>query len=177
MDEPAVVVGLITRAHGLRGEVVVHSRSDNPDRWVPGSQVFLGERSLMVETLRATGGGRMIVRFAGVEDRAQAESLRGEVVVPESWLPPLPEGEWWPSQIEGCEIVTESGRLLGRVDEVVANPANDLWVARDERGAETIVPALRDLLLSVDVAAKRIVVRDVPGLTAPDAGDAVVDPG
>ena len=119
----------------------------------------------------------MLVRFAGIEDRAQAESLRGEVAVPESWLPPLPEGEWWPSQIEGCEVFTESGRRLGRVGEVVANPANDLWVARDEHGAETIVPALRDLLVSVDTVAKRIVVRDVPGLTAPDVGDAVAEPG
>lgn len=177
MEEPKVVVGLITRAHGLRGEVVVQSRSDNPDRWTHGSVVFLGQRSLTVETLRATGGGRMLVRFAGIEDRAQAESLRGEVAVPESWLPPLPEGEWWPSQIEGCEVITESGRRLGRVGEVVANPANDLWVARDEHGAETIVPALRDLLVSVDTVAKRIVVRDVPGLTAPDVGDAVAEPG
>jgi 16S rRNA processing protein RimM len=177
VEEPTVVVGLITRAHGLRGEVVVHSRSDNPDRWAPGSVVFLDERSLRVESIRPTRGGRMIVRFAGVDDRTQAESLRGEVAVPESWLPPLPDGEWWPSQIEGCEVITESGRLLGRVGEVVANPANDLWVAKDEHGAETIVPALNDLLVTVDTTAKRIVVRDVPGLTAPDADDAVAEPG
>jgi 16S rRNA processing protein RimM len=175
VEEPTVVVGLITKAHGLRGEVVVHSRSDNPDRWTPGSVVFLGERSLTVETIRPTGGGRMVVRFAGIGDRTQAESLRGEVAVPESWLPPLPEGEWWPSQIEGCDVVTESGRRLGRIGEVVANPANDLWVARDEHGAETIIPALNDLLVTVDTTARRIVVRDVPGLTAPDA-DVVAEP-
>jgi 16S rRNA processing protein RimM len=176
VEAPTVVVGLITKAHGLRGEVVVQSRSDNPDRWVPGAIVYLGERSLTVESLRAIGGGRMLVRFAGIDDRTQAETLRGEVAVPESWLPPLSDGEWWPSQIEGCDVVTESGRRLGRVDEVVANPANDLWVARDEEGAETIVPALQDLLLVVDPTAKRIVVRDVPGLTAPDVDNAGAEP-
>jgi ribosomal 30S subunit maturation factor RimM len=54
------------------------------------------------------------------------------------------------------------------VSEVIPNPANDLWVAVDGAGTETLVPALRDLILEVDLAAKRIHVRDVPGLTVPD---------
>ena len=56
----------------------------------------------------------MLVKFDGVDDRTAAEALRGQVlVVPESWLPELPEGEYWPFQLEGCEVVTESGRSLG----------------------------------------------------------------
>ena len=88
--------------------------------------------------------------------------------MPESWLPDLPDGEWWPHQLEGCLIVTERGRELGTLTEVIANPANDLWVAVDASGKETLVPVLKDLLIQVDVPAKRIVVRDVPGLTAPE---------
>jgi 16S rRNA processing protein RimM len=65
-------------------------------------------------------------------------------------------------------VRTESGRELGTVTEVVFNPANDLWVAIDEDGVETLVPALKDLLVEVDTDAKRIVVRDVAGLTTPD---------
>jgi ribosomal 30S subunit maturation factor RimM len=52
--------------------------------------------------------------------------------------------------------------------DVLPNPANDLWVARDETGVETLVPALRTVIVDVDVDAKRILVRHVPGLTAPD---------
>jgi 16S rRNA processing protein RimM len=109
------------------------------------------------------------VRFHGVDDRATAEALRGrELLVPESWLPQLPEGQWWPHQIEGCRVVTVDGLDLGVVSEVIANPANDLWVAVNDAGTETLIPALTDLLLEVDVVGKRIVVRDVPGLTAPE---------
>ena len=90
------------------------------------------------------------------------------MLVPESWLPELPDGEWWPHQLEGCRVLTESGRDLGILSEVIANPANDLWVAVDRSGKETIVPALKDLLVRVDAPAKRIVVREVPGLTAPE---------
>jgi ribosomal 30S subunit maturation factor RimM len=51
---------------------------------------------------------------------------------------------------------------------VIPNPANDLWVAVDDDGVETLVPALRDVVVEVDVVSKRVLVRDVPGLTAPD---------
>jgi 16S rRNA processing protein RimM len=69
--------------------------------------------------------------------------------------------------LEGCLVVTEGGSELGRITEIVPNPANDLWVAVDDKGAETLIPALGDLLVDVDVDGKRIVVREVPGLTTP----------
>ncbi len=169
MDEPTVVVGVVTRAHGLRGEVAVQNRSDNPDRWSAGSVVYTEDgRSLTVRSSRAQGS-RLTVAFSEVTDRTEAEALRGTtLVVPESWLPELGADEWWPHQLEGCRVVTEVGRDLGEVREVIANPANDLWVAVDEAGVETLVPALKDLLIEVDVEAKRIEVREVPGLTAPE---------
>ena len=171
MDEPTVVVGTVTKAHGLRGEVSVQIRSDNPDRFAVGSTVLLSDgRTLTVE--RAQRHGRaLLVRFAQVADRTAAEAIRGQdLSVPESWLPALDDGEYWPFQLEGCTVTTEAGRALGTLTEVIANPANDLWVARDDQGTETLVPALRDVIVEVDVEAKRVVVRDVPGLTIPDEG-------
>lgn len=169
MDEPTVVVGQVTKAHGVRGELVVRNRSDNPDRWVPGAVVRTADgRPLTVASVRPHGE-RLLVTFDEVSDRTAAEGLRGvELVVPRTMLPDLGPDEWWPHDLEGCRVQTEGGRDLGVVAEVILNPANDLWVAVDEEGAETLVPALKDLLVEVDVAAKRIVVRDVPGLTAPD---------
>jgi 16S rRNA processing protein RimM len=65
-------------------------------------------------------------------------------------------------------VETESGRSLGSITEVIPNPANDLWVATDDAGEETLVPALRAVIIDVDIAGKRVLVRDVPGLTAPE---------
>lgn len=171
MDEPTVVVGVVTSAHGLRGEVAVQNRSDNPDRWRPGGTVLLEDgRSLTVEASRRHGR-RLLVKFAEIGDRDGAESVRGAtLVVHESSLPALPAGEWWSFQLEGCAVETESGRALGTLTEVIANPANDIWVAVDPDGAETLVPVLDEVLVNVDVEKKRIVVRDVPGLTAPEDG-------
>lgn len=169
MSEPTVVVGKVTKAHGLHGEVVVLVFSDNPERFVAGSSVLLEDgREVRIRASRPNGG-RLLVAFDGVEDRNGAEALRGlTLVVPRSFLPELPEGEFWPHQLEGCEVVTESGRTLGPIVDVIANPANDLWVAVDEAGTETLVPAIREVVIEVDVAAGRVLVRDIPGLTAPD---------
>ncbi|MFN8234418.1 MAG: PRC-barrel domain-containing protein [Actinomycetota bacterium] len=65
--------------------------------------------------------------------------------------------------------MTQAGRSLGRVTDVIEHPANDLWAATDDGGVETLIPAIRDVVVEVDVDRGRIVVRDVPGLTAPDA--------
>ena len=111
------------------------------------------------------------MRFDGVRDRTHADSLRGRTfVVPVSWLPDLADDQYWPHELDGADVVTESGRSLGAIVDVIANPANDLWVARDQDGAETMIPAIRQVIVDVDVGAKRVIVRDVPGLTAPDDG-------
>lgn len=171
MSEPTVVVGHVTRAHGIRGEVAVEVRSDNAERFAVGAQLFLDSGRRLTIARSHRHGARRLVAFEGVVDRAGAEALRGaELVVPRSWLPQLPDGEYWPFQLEGCEVVTESGRGLGTVSEVIANPANDLWVARAADGTETLVPAIRDVVVDVDLATRRILVRDVAGLTIPDVG-------
>ena len=169
MDEPTLVVGVITGVHGLRGEVSVQNRSDNPDRWEAGGTVFAADgRRLTIEASRPHGR-RLLVKFEGADDRAAAEALRGlTLVVPESWLPDLPEGSWWTHELEGCAVVTRSGRDLGILTEIVANPANDIWIASDEAGTETLIPVLDELLVEVDPAARRIVVDDVPGVTVPE---------
>jgi 16S rRNA processing protein RimM len=169
VDRPTVVVGVVAKAHGIRGEVSVQNRSDNPDRWGPDALVFDRDGTpYRVREVRPHGA-HLLVRFEGVDDRDAAEALRGrELLVPRSWLPSLPEGEWWPDQIQGCRVVTEGGRDLGAVTEIVANPANDLWVTVDASGTQTLIPVLAEVVVDVDVDAERIVVREVAGLTAPD---------
>jgi 16S rRNA processing protein RimM len=169
MDPPVVIVGKVTKAHGLKGEVSVEVRSDNPERFAVGSSVFLEDgRSLSIGHTHQHGK-RLLLTFLGVEDRTAAEALVGRLLtVPQGWLPDLPAGEYWPHQLEGCTVLTESGRDLGVVIEVIPNPANDLWVARDGDGAETLIPAIRNVVVDVQVTEKRILVRDVPGITSPE---------
>jgi len=168
-SEPTVAVGRITRAHGLTGEVVVVVLSEVPGRFADGAVVWLHDgRALTVGSSRPHKD-RLLVRFREVPDRTTADALHGALlVVPESMSPPLPEGSWWDHRLIGCKVATDRGRALGAVTEIIHTTANDVWVAVDEMGTETLVPALKDVLVSVDVDTKLIVVREIPGLTVPE---------
>lgn len=167
--EPTVVVGRITRAHGVTGEVAVLVLSEVPERFEPGSELHVDDgRPLTVSEAR-THRGRLLVRFDGIRDRTAAERLVGhDLVVPESESPPLPEGSYWDHQLIGCVVETDTGASLGEVRDVIHTPANDVWSAVDADGRETLIPAIVDVVASVDVDAQRIVVHEVPGLTTRD---------
>ena len=168
--EPTVAVGRITRPHGVTGEVAVVVLSEVPERFADGATVWLEDgRALTVGSSRPYRD-RLLVRFREIADRTHAEALHGALlVVPESMSPSLPEGSWWDHQLGGCAVTTDTGRALGTLTEVIHTAANDVWSVLDEERAETLVPVLRDVLVSVDVTGRRIVVREIPGLTAPDA--------
>jgi 16S rRNA processing protein RimM len=167
--EPTVAVGRVAKAHGVRGEVAVENRSDNPDRWQPGS-VMLDEagRRYTVASVRPHGG-RLLVTFEEIADRTGAEALAGTLlVIPESWLPELDPGEWWAFEAEGLRVQTQDGTDLGVVREVLNYPAHDLWRVVAGDGAEILLPAVGDLIVTVDVEAGQAIVRSLPGLTAPE---------
>lgn len=167
-DVPFVAVGRITRAHGIRGEVAVLPLSQVESRFEPGSKLVLEglDRTLTVTESKPHRHG-LLLRFDEIPDRDQAEALHGRYLfVPASEVPRLPEGEFWPHQLLGCEIVTEGGRSLGSIREIVRTPANDVWVAEGADG-EALVPALKDVVAKVDIDARRVVVREIAGLTAP----------
>jgi len=110
----------------------------------------------------------MLVFFEGIKDRDAAEALQGTYLfVPASAVPPLPEGEFWPHELIGCEVIIDGGKTLGRLREVIHTPANDVWSVQGDDGMEVLVPALKDVVRDVDVETRRIVVREVPGLTVP----------
>lgn len=169
MDEPTVAVGRIARAHGVRGELSVVVLSEVRERFEPGAMVLLEDgRTLTIEASRPHRD-RLLVRFLEVTDRAAAEALHGSLLVaPRGSSPQLPEGSWWDHDVEGCEVTTEAGRVLGTVADVIHTRANDIWSVVDAAGSETLVPVLKDAIVTVDTAGKRIVVRDIPGLTTPE---------
>jgi 16S rRNA processing protein RimM len=165
---PRVAVGRVTRAHGIHGEVSVLVLSEVEDRFAPGATLHLEDgRTLTVEEAREHRQ-RLLVKFREVPDRTAAESLHQQYLfVDQADVPPAPGDAFWPHQLQGCEVVTEEGRTLGVIRDVVHGVANDIWVAGSDDD-EVLVPALKDVVASVDLDARRVVVREVPGLTTPE---------
>ncbi len=119
-------VGRVGRAHGLHGEVSVVPVSNRPERFVPGSVLYAGDRALVITAARPHQD-RWLVRFEGVDDREGAEALRNLSLSGEP-LGDAPEGEVWVHEVIGCEVRDRSGTVLGHVRAVEANPAHDLLV-------------------------------------------------
>jgi 16S rRNA processing protein RimM len=161
-----VAVGRVGRAHGVRGEVAVTPLTEVESRFAPGSALLLEDGRRLTVRASRPHAGRLLVRFEETADRDDAAALRGlPLLVPSSELPEIEdEGRFWVRDVVGLEVVTESGRSLGPVREVLANPANDLWVTGRPGEPEMLIPALRDVVVAVDLEARRVVVREVPGL-------------
>jgi 16S rRNA processing protein RimM len=171
--EPAelIAVGRITRAHGIHGFVAVLPLSEILDRFAPGSELLLGAeaRRPVVVAERRGQEHRPLIRFEGIPDRTAAEGLAAEYLfVPAASSPPLPAGSFWPHDLIGLRAVTTGGTDLGTIREILQNVANDIWVARTDDGAETLIPALKDIVLDVDVDSGAVTVAQVPGLTVPE---------
>jgi 16S rRNA processing protein RimM len=164
-----LVVGRVGRPHGVRGEVTVDVRTDDPDaRFAPGSSLRTdpGERGpLTVVSVHPRSGG-LVLGFEGVESREDAEALRGTVLVVDSAeLPPIDtDDEWYDHQLVGLAAVDPAGTALGRVADVVHAPASDLLVVRDADEREHLVPFVRELVPTVDVPGGRVVVDPPEGL-------------
>jgi 16S rRNA processing protein RimM len=155
-------VGRIARSHGVGGEVSVQPLTEVGARFQPGSVLRLeDDRTLTVERSRPHHD-RLLVKFEGIDDRDAADTLRGSVlVIPADQAPAIEEPDrFWVHQVVGLEVVTEDGRSLGRILEIQANPANDLWVT--ETGG--LIPAVREVVVGVDLEGGRVTVRELPGL-------------
>jgi 16S rRNA processing protein RimM len=166
-----VVIGRIGRAHGIRGELNVDIRTDEPDRrFAPGSSVVCGDRTLTIATARHHSG-RLVVSFREVPDRTAAEALHGtilEAVIDPSEVPDDPE-EFYDHQIVGLEA-RRGDDVVGAVTGIVHGPHQDTLVLK-VGDREVFVPFVAELVPGVDIAGGFVTVNDIAGLLDPDLAD------
>jgi 16S rRNA processing protein RimM len=164
-----VAVGRINGPWGIHGHVKVTPLTSNPERFVAGATLLvegIPRKVLDVQTPR----GYPCVQFRGYEDRTAAESLAGALIeIPESELPPLPEGEYYIHDLVGLEVRDTGGRALGRLREVLRTGANDVYVIARPQAKDLLVPAIPAVVLGVDLEAGRMTIELLPGLDGADA--------
>jgi 16S rRNA processing protein RimM len=147
--------GRVGRPHGLDGSFYVTGA--RPRLLAVGTVVALGEKATEIVRRRGTDR-RPIVHVRGIEDRGGAEAARGlELMVKSADAPMLEEGEWWASELEGCEVF-DGARRVGVVAKLLELPSCEaLQVTVSEKTAEELlVPMVHDAVRSVDIAARRI---------------------
>jgi 16S rRNA processing protein RimM len=162
--ESLVLVGEITAPFGIRGQVKMRLLMEKPQALakLPGVRLrFPGGRE---ETRRVSAvhlhQDMAVITFADAEDRNAADALRNaQVLIRDDELPPLDPDTYYETQLLGLRVETEAGRDLGRIEKVLFYPANDVYETD-----VAMIPAVADVVVEVDIAGGRLVVRDVPGL-------------
>ncbi|MGP7960731.1 ribosome maturation factor RimM [Sanguibacter sp. A247] len=178
MTRQRLTVARLGKPHGLRGEIALDLRTDIPDeRFVDGAvfeTVPPGAGPLTIEYTRSSGG-RWYAAFVEIGDRTGAEEARGtELVVQVDDSDE--EDAWYPHELVGLRAELEDGTLVGTVKGLELGPAHDLLVILETGGERTLVPFVRAIVPTVDVAGGRVVLTPPGGLLASDAANLEVVP-
>jgi 16S rRNA processing protein RimM len=171
-----LTVARIGRAHGLRGELALDLRTDDPEeRFAIGAVLGTDRAGVGPFTVTRTREqqGRWVVAFAEVADRTAAEALRGVSLVVEEDVSDEDDA-WYPHELAGLRVEHVDGRVLGVVVGLEHLPAQDVLLVKETDGARTLVPFVRAIVPVVDVAGGRVVLDPPGGLLASDAANLVV---
>ena len=175
--EPVVylAVGTLRRSHGIRGDLLVDVMTDFPDRLKPGTYLYMGEKKERLKiTRRRPHNDGLILGFEGINSAEKAARCRAQTVyVFAEDRPPLPEGEYYYHQVLGLTVIDESERELGVITEIIQTGANDVYVVVNPAypTREILIPALKQVLLDVNLVSKVMRVHLLPGLVDNLDGD------
>ena len=165
-----LVVGRIGRAHGVRGDLFVEPFTDEPEvRFAIGAQLTTSVNDARLKTLTVTENkwhsGKLILHFAGIDDRTVAEQLKGielSADVDPLELPDDPD-EFYDHQLIGLNVL-HSGEIIGQVDQVLHLPAQDLLAVIKSDGSEVLIPFVKQIVPEVDLVNKNLIITPPPGL-------------
>jgi 16S rRNA processing protein RimM len=173
-----VAVGLVVGGFGVRGELKVESLTDVPDRFNRLTTIYVGDAHVPHRVAGARSHKQLILlTLDGVHDLTAAERLRGQRLwIPLAEIAPLPTDSYYIHDLIGLRVQHVNGTPLGRVADVIAGSAGDLLLVRETPGGgDVLLPAVKEFIKSVDLAAGRVVVAPIPGLfdeAADEARDA-----
>jgi len=190
MPEPEyAIVGLIRKAQGIRGEVVIEPLTDKPDVvFASGSRVFAGTADGDLAVVRDAKGEEetptltiseakpfkkgLIVRFEELQDRDSAELWRGRyLLAPFSELPPLQEDEVYLHDLIGMSVVSVTGDSLGAVTTFYELPQGIMLDVKKAHGS-VLIPYRPEIVVRTDIEARTIVINDTLGLFDDTSGTA-----
>ncbi len=161
-------VGIITKTHGVHGEVNVFPTTDDPKRFLNLTEVILstdkGQQTLTIEKVRFFKSN-VILKFQGYDTIESIEIYKGSpLLVPRSAAVPLQENEYFIADLIGLSVETESESDFGVLRDVLTTGANDVYVIDSPAHGEVLVPAIADCIREVDVENGRMKIHLLDGL-------------
>jgi len=167
ISEPEyIAIGQILAPWGLKGKIKVEVTTDFPQRFTPASQVYVNQQPVTIDSAE-WHKGKLVIKLKDIDSIEEAQKLRGQPMeIKSSQLQPLPEGQYYLFQVMGLKVWTTRGELLGVVTEILTAESNDTYVVSGDRG-EILIPAIEDVVKSIDPDKKCIIIEPIEGLLSP----------
>jgi 16S rRNA processing protein RimM len=170
-----IAIGRIVKAFGIHGDVIVQPMTDDPGRFTATHRVFLGRATdaiartgavadeTTIESVQVDGRG-VRLHLASVPDRTAAEKCVGLLVlIPKEERLVLEDGRYYVDDLIGLAVVSTTGERLGTLADVMRMPGHDVYVVHDN-GTEFMVPAVKEFIKAVDLAARTVTVALIEGM-------------
>lgn len=155
--------GEIVNTHGIRGEVKINPWCDTPDFLLDFDKFYIDGKAVEVKSARVHKNC-VLASLKGVDDVNSAMALRGKVISVNKDEVELEDGQYFISDLVGLEVFdSESASIVGKIVDVLNLPANDAYVVRDN-DEEYMIPVVREFVLGVDLDARRVTVKLIPGM-------------
>ena len=161
-----LVVGRLRRPHGLHGELKMEVKTDFPERLSQGVYVYLGEEfeQLCINSIRSHGN-LLLIKFDSIDDPETAGQYRNNLVfVRVDDRPKLPQDEYYHHQLLGLRVVNDEGQKLGILEGILETGANDVYLVRTNDGSEILLPAIKSVILDIDLERSVMLVHLISGL-------------
>ncbi|MFK7803205.1 MAG: ribosome maturation factor RimM [Anaerolineae bacterium] len=165
-----LVIGQITKPHGVRGELRVDVTTDIPERYNKLEKVLVAKnerqtpQEMEVESVRFHQE-KVLIKFTGYNYRDQIEGFRKWLIlIPTEEAIPLEDGEFFYYQLIGMEVVTDEGEAIGVVKEIIQTGANDVFVLATPEKGEVLIPDTEEVVKNVDRDSRKITIHVIPGL-------------
>lgn len=156
--EELITIGIIVAPHGVRGDVRIIPQTDFPERFMEMDVCYICGQEYHITSAKFHKQF-ILATFKELPDRTAVERLgKQEIQVPRSQLVPLPEGRYYIFEIEGLSVFDKEGNDLGIVKEVLQPGANDVYVVAKEGEPDLLLPALKTVILSIDLKAGKMIV-------------------
>ena len=160
-----ITIGQILAPWGVKGKLRVKVITDFPQRFAPSSKIYINRQPMTIDSAERHKG-KVIIKLNQIDTIEAAQRLRGQPIeIHHSQVYPLPEGQYYHFQLIGLEVWTTRGELLGNITEILTGKSNDNYVVSGAKG-EILIPAIEDVVKSVDLDSRRITIEPIEGLLA-----------
>lgn len=158
-----ITIGSVLASWGKRGQLKIKALTDFPERFNSGSTVYINHIPMIIGE-SSPHRDFLILKLESVDSIEAAEKLRGlEVEIPASQIKTLPEGQYYYFELVGLSVFTTKDENIGKITSVLTTGSNDVYVVKGKKG-EVLIPAIEDVVKSVDIEQGRMVIEPIEGL-------------